>query len=88
MEEILLQTIQKTTHRHAKFLGISIYPFPGGFFFERIVRIVKSMLRKQLRNSKLNFEDLQTLFLEIERIINNRPMTYNPGQNCEKRRFA
>ena len=50
-------------------------PWQGGFF-ERSVRSTKILLRKELGNLKLNYEQLQTVLLEIEIILNNRTSTY------------
>ena len=33
-------------------------------------------LRKELRNLKLNYEQLQSVLLKIETILNKRPLTY------------
>ena len=49
--------------------------WPGGFF-ERLVRSVKEILKKNLRNYKITFDELQTILLEVELIINNRPLTH------------
>ena len=45
-------------------------------FFERLVRCTKELLRKELKTYKLTYEQLQTILLEIEKIINNRPIIY------------
>lgn len=50
-------------------------PWWGGFY-ERLVRTVKSTLRKTLRKSSLTFEQLQTVLCEVEAVVNNRPLTY------------
>ena len=50
-------------------------PWQKGFF-ERLVRSTKILLRKELGNLKLNYEQLQTVPLEIETILNNKPLTY------------
>ena len=47
-----------------------------GGFFERLVRSVKEILKKNLRNYKITFDELQTILLELELIINNRPLTH------------
>ena len=34
------------------------------------------MLKKDLQNNKLTYEEIQTVLLEIEMIINNKPLTH------------
>jgi hypothetical protein len=50
-------------------------PWWGGFY-ERLVRTVKTTLKKILGKSILNFEQLQTVLCEVESVINSRPLTY------------
>ena len=50
-------------------------PWWGGFW-ERIVRSIKRCLRKVVGRTTLNFEELITLLIEIESIINCRPLTF------------
>ena len=50
-------------------------PWHGGFF-ERLIGLTKSLLRKVLGNSKLTFIQLQTLLCEITLVLNQRPLTY------------
>lgn len=47
-----------------------------GGMWERLVRSVKTCLRKVLGRSYLNFEELQTLICEVEAVINSRPLSY------------
>ena len=50
-------------------------PWMGGMW-ERLVRSTKRCLRKVLRNACLTYEELETVLIEIEATINNRPITY------------
>ena len=46
-----------------------------GGAFERLVKSTKSCLRKMIRHSKVTLDQLQTLLVEVESIINSRPLT-------------
>ena len=50
-------------------------PWWGGFY-ERLVGIVKNSLKKVLGKALCNYEQLATNLCEIERAINQRPLTY------------
>ena len=65
-----------STERNIKWhFNLPVAPWHGGFF-ERLIRIIKDMLKKQLKNALLTYEELHTVFLQVERIVNNRPITY------------
>ena len=50
-------------------------PWNGGFY-ERMVRSTKRCLKKVLKKNSLTYEEMQTLLMEVENTINNRPLTY------------
>ena len=56
-----------------------------GGFFERMVGSVKRVLRKVLRNARLDFDKIHTFVVETEGILNSRPLTYfyEDGDNAE-----
>ena len=55
-------------------------PWWGGFY-ERLVRVVKTTLRKVLARSLLTFEELQTVLCEAEGVINQRPLHYSSEED-------
>ena len=48
----------------------------GGGVWERLIRSVKRPLRKVVGRTNLTYDELQTLVVEIEGIVNARPVTY------------
>ena len=50
-------------------------PHWGGFY-ERMNSIIKKALKKSLKNAKLTYEELETIIIKIEMVINSRPLTY------------
>ena len=50
-------------------------PWTGGMW-ERMIRSVKRCLKKVLRNARLTMDELNTIVIEVECIVNNRPLTY------------
>ena len=54
---------------------LELSPHWGGFY-ERLNRIIKSALRKVLWKTKLDYEEVETLLIEIEGVLNCRPLCY------------
>lgn len=50
-----------------------------GRFWERLVKCIKTPLKKELGRSTLDFEELRTVLVEVESVVNARPITYTYG---------
>ena len=49
-----------------------------------MIRCVKRCLKKILKNAKLTYEDLLTAVVEIECVLNSRPLTYVSTEDIEE----
>ena len=47
-----------------------------GEFFERMMQMLKSCLRKLIGQAKFSYEELLTGVAEVKAILNSRPLTY------------
>ena len=54
---------------------LEVSPWWGGFY-ERMVQTVKRSLRKILRRNNATYDELMTVIIEIEAVINCRPLCY------------
>ena len=50
-------------------------PWHGGFY-ERLVGLIKAPLKKVLGSALLSWDELVTILTEVQRIVNDRPLTY------------
>lgn len=50
-------------------------PWWGGWW-ERLIGILKKLLRRTLGNVRLDYEEMLTILYECESVINSRPLTY------------
>lgn len=58
-------------------------PWWGGIF-ERMVKSVKRCLRKTIGREKLTLDELNTAVIEVEAIVNSRPLTYVSTEDVEE----
>ena len=55
--------------------NLSRAPWWGGMF-ERLIRSTKRCLRKAIGRQRLTYEELETVLIEVEAVLNSRPITY------------
>ena len=54
---------------------LNLAPNWGGFY-ERMNSTIKNALRKTLKNAHLDYEELETIVIEIESVMNSRPLMW------------
>ena len=55
-------------------------PWQGGNF-ERLIKVVKATLHKALHGRQVSSRELRTFLMEVEAVVNNRPLTYIPSDD-------
>ena len=58
-------------------------PWWGGMY-ERLLKDIKKSLYKVLRRSTLSFHQLEAIVIDIEKNVNNRPLTYVESEQEEE----
>ena len=63
--------------------NLSKAPWWGGFY-ERLIALVKTCLKKAIGTAKLSSDELHTIIVEIEGVLNSRPLTYIYPRDLEE----
>jgi len=58
-------------------------PWWGGIY-KRLIKKIKKTLHKTLGRSHLSYEALESVVLDVERNLNNRPLTYVEAEGGEE----
>ncbi|XP_045451223.1 uncharacterized protein LOC123660165 [Melitaea cinxia] len=66
---------QSTIQRIKWKLNVPTAAWWGGFF-ERLIKVMKDLLRRVLGTSSVSYDEMQTLLCDCEAVINDRPLTY------------
>ena len=78
------EVVKELSNRRIKWsFNLQKAPWWGGFF-ERLVGSVKRCLKKILGNASLTYEELLTVVVEVEAIVNSRPLTYVSSEELEE----
>ncbi len=62
---------------------LEVSPWWGGFY-ERLVKTVKRSLRKVLRRTTATYDELLTIIIEIEAVMNSRPLCYQYSDEVDE----
>ena len=90
LPKMMISDNRKTFKAAAKSIGdvkwtfnIPKAPWWGGVF-ERLVRSVKRCLKKFLGHARLSYDELLTALVEVEMVLNSRPLTVVSAEDTEE----
>ena len=63
--------------------NLETVPWWGGLF-ERLIKSMKQFLRKMVGQARLSYDEMHTAILEVESILNSRPLSYTMSENVEE----
>ena len=72
-----------TSNRIKWVFNVERAPWWGGVF-ERMIKSTKRCLRKVVGRAKLYYDELSTVLVEIEAVINSRPLTYLSAEDLDE----
>jgi len=52
-----------------------------GGWWERLISLLKDLLKRILKKTSLNYEEMNTVLCDCEAVMNSRPLTYLPNEN-------
>ena len=53
-------------------------------FWERMVKSTTRCLKKALKNARLSYDELSTILIEVEEVLNSRPLAYVQAEGKEE----
>ena len=71
------------TNKILRIFNVERAPWWGGLF-ERMVKSTKRCLRKVIGRSKLYYDELLTILVDVEGVINSRPLTYMAADDLDE----
>ncbi|XP_067017971.1 uncharacterized protein [Acropora muricata] len=78
-----IRAIRKSERGNSWQFNLARSPWWGGFY-EIMIKEIKKTLHKTLGRSRLSYEAMESVVMDIERNLNNRPLTYVEAEGQEE----